>query len=77
MIRRLLLAMLAIFLALPTVMIVAIGMGYLLAAMGDAGGAVALHRLALALGFLWILDLLGLVAGLAFDRLLPPDDKHD
>lgn len=74
-IQRLLLAALA----LPMVCTVLVGLGRLLAAMGDAAGASAVDRLALAAGVLWVLVLVALVLLLAAARSgeLPPTDESD
>jgi hypothetical protein len=45
--------------------------GRLLLAMGDAGGAVVLNRLALAGGVLWVIDLVLLVFVLGLRALEP------
>lgn len=65
--------------ALPIVCTVLIGLGRLLAAMGDAAGATAVDRLALATGVLWVLILIALVlllaAARAFEPKLPSTDE--
>jgi hypothetical protein len=54
---------------LPMAIIVVLGVGYLLSAMGDASGGIVLDRIGLALGILWILDLIVLVIALATQSL--------
>ncbi len=65
--------------ALPIVCMVLVGLGRLLAAMGDAAGATAVDRLALAAGVLWVFVLIALVLLLAAARSsdLPPTDESD
>ncbi|MGD9645270.1 MAG: hypothetical protein AB7U73_06125 [Pirellulales bacterium] len=74
--QKTILTVLCAALMLPIVSIVLVGLGRLLAAMGDAAGAVAVDRLALAVGVLWVLSLIGLVLLLAAVHVLaaPPDD---
>ena len=48
-------------LALPLLITVLIGLGRLLAALGDAGGALGVDRAALATGVAWIMSLIGMV----------------
>jgi uncharacterized membrane protein required for colicin V production len=56
-------------LLLPMAIIVVLGVGYLLSAMGDASGGIVLDRIGLALGILWILNLIVLVVALATQSL--------
>jgi hypothetical protein len=62
-------ALIAGVLLLPMAIIVVLGVGYLLSAMGDASGGIVLDRIGLALGILWILDLIVLVVALATQSL--------
>jgi NhaP-type Na+/H+ and K+/H+ antiporter len=65
-------------LTLPIVSTVLVGLGRLLAAMGDTAGAAAVDRFALAAGVLWVLALIALVLLLAATRALePPHDEID
>lgn len=55
--------------ALPIVICALIGIGRLLGAMADAGGALAVDRVALACGIVWIVDLLLLVIVMGINSL--------
>lgn len=57
-------------LGLPIVILVCLGVGRLLAATGDDGGATILRRLALLGGTAWLLALIGLVVALAAAHLI-------
>lgn len=46
---------------LPIAICVVLGIGAMLTAMGDAAGGTVLYRIGLALGILWILDLIVLL----------------
>jgi hypothetical protein len=48
-------------LGLPIVLCVLLGLANLLGAMQDAAGAVVVNRFALAIGVLWVIDLIALV----------------
>jgi len=54
---------------LPVAVLVILGTGELLGAMGDALGGTVLRRIALAGGILWVIDLLGLLLALALNSL--------
>jgi hypothetical protein len=54
---------------LPIAILVVLGTGELLGAMDDALGEAVLHRIALAGGVLWVIDLLGLLLVLALNSL--------
>lgn len=54
---------------MPLVLVLVLGLGRLLAAMGDATGAAVLDRLALAGGLLWSLNLVLLLVALAVRSL--------
>jgi hypothetical protein len=55
--RRILLVLIMAACVLPVAIVVVVAVGRLLAAMDDAAGARALDGVALALGILWIVDL--------------------
>lgn len=63
--------------ALPIVCMVLVGLGRLLAAMGDATGAYAVDRLALAAGVAWVLVLVTLVLLLAATRAIEQRSSGD
>jgi hypothetical protein len=78
--RPFLAALVGSALLFPIVACVLAGFGRLLAGMGDVAGAVVADRLALAIGVLWIIDLIVLViaAGVqSLDRGLPPDEREE
>jgi hypothetical protein len=54
---------------MPLVLVLVLGLGRLLAAMGDAAGAMVLDRLALAGGLLWCVNLVLLLVALAVRSL--------
>jgi len=54
---------------LPIAVLVVLGTGELLGAMGDETGGAVLRRIALAGGMLWVIDLLGLLLVLALNSL--------
>lgn len=56
-------------LALPIVLCIVLGVGRLLAALNDTGGALILDRVALLLALVWAVDLVGLVAALGLEAL--------
>ena len=64
-------------LGLPIVVLVCLGVGRLLAATGDDGGATLLRRLALLAGTGWLLALIGLVVALATAHLTGPHAEPD
>ena len=70
--QRTFLSVLCAALTLPIVCTVLVGLGRLLATMGDAAGAAAVDRFALAAGVLWVLAMIGLVLLLATARALEP-----
>jgi hypothetical protein len=67
--KPLLFALIAGVLLMPMAIIVVLGVGYLLSAMGDVSGGIVLGRIGLALGILWILHLIVLVVALATQSL--------
>ncbi len=56
---------------------VTLGLGELLAAMGDLGGSVALKYIALGCGALCLVDLICLILVQAVRSLLETDDSQD
>ena len=58
---------------LPVAIVVVVAVGRLLGAMDDAAGALALDRVALALGIVWGIDLVCLLVAMAINGLEPPD----
>lgn len=71
--RRVLVALVTAACTLPVAIVVVAAVGRLLGAMDDAGGAHALDRVALALGIVWVIDLVCLVLAVAITALEPPD----
>ena len=71
--RRILTALLLAACVLPVATLVVVAVGRLLGAMADEAGAAALDRIALALGILWVIDLVCLVLAQAINTLGPPD----
>ncbi|MGC3968446.1 MAG: hypothetical protein QM775_14030 [Pirellulales bacterium] len=67
--KRLLVGLLASVLGLPIVVLVCQGLGRLLAAMNDEGGATLLRRLAQLGAAAWVLALVGTIVVLALARL--------
>ena len=67
--KRFMTGLLSAVLGLPIVVLVCLGVGRLLAATGDDGGATLLRRLALLGGAGWLLALIGLVVTLAVAHL--------
>lgn len=56
-------------LLMPIAVLVVLGTGELLAAMGDETGGTVFRRVALVGGVLWVIDLLGLLLVLAVNSL--------
>lgn len=82
--RSLQLATLSAALALPILITVLVGLARLLAALGDASGALGVDRAALATGVAWFLSLIGLVVlnsllvqARADDNFKPPNENED
>ena len=73
--RRILLTLLAAGCVLPVAIVVVAAVGWLLGAMHDETGAAALGRVALALGIVWLVDLVCLVLAQALNVLGPPDER--
>ncbi|MBX7167928.1 MAG: hypothetical protein K1X74_16460 [Pirellulales bacterium] len=59
-------------LVLPIAVVLCVGVARLLAAVGDTAGGVGLERVALGLGMLWVLCLVGLVLVQSLHLLNPP-----
>ena len=72
--RRLVLALIVAAILLPIMLCVVLGVAGLLDAMGDSLGGLVLHRIALAGGILWIIDLICLVLVLAIGAIRGPDE---
>ncbi len=72
--RRLVLALIGAAVFLPITLCVIFGVAFLLAGMGDTAGAGVLHRIALAGGILWAVDLIGLLLVLAVGSIGDPDE---
>jgi len=72
------LALLAVALILPVALVVLLGVGALLGAMGDAVGSRVLGWIGLALGVVWLVDLVCLVLLQALGSLVEPngDDRE-
>lgn len=72
------LALLAVALFLPIALAVILGVGGLLAAMGDAAAARVLGWIGFALGVVWVVDLISLVILQAIGSLgARPTDDHE
>ncbi len=57
-------------LALPILMCILFGLGYLLSALNDAEAAAVVVRVNLALAVLWVLDLILLVLAVSFNSVV-------
>ncbi len=77
--RRLLIRLLAGTLFLPIAIVLIVTTGRLLAALGDANGAVTFDRLALVVGIVWVLFFVGLavVSALAALERNAPEEKEE
>ncbi len=75
--RRLLIPLVIASLGLPIVLVLLLATARLLAALGDAGGALVVDRIALAGGILWAADLVTLVILQSITGLLPVDGPTD
>jgi hypothetical protein len=71
--RRTLTILLTAALVLPIVELVLLGLGRLLAALGDASGAAVLDRIGLGGGIVWVIVLVCLLLTVAIQSLPPPD----
>lgn len=74
---RIVLLLIAAALLLPITICVVLGVGALLAAMGDSLGGCVLSRIALGGGILWVIDLICLVLVLAIGTLRGPDEPDE
>lgn len=72
--QRLLIWIVAAAVLTPILLVLVVGMGHLMAAMGDAGGALFLRRTAAVVGVLWVFDLVALLVLLAIERLTEPQE---
>lgn len=73
--NRLIVGLLAAALGLPIVVLVALGGGRLLSALGDQGGAEFVRRIAQLGGLAWGLSLVGLIIATAAAKVL--DDRAE
>ncbi len=71
--RRVLIWLAAAALLLPILTVVLLGTARLLIAMQDATGAAVVDRIALAIGILWVTNLVALVIVQAIHSAGPPD----
>jgi hypothetical protein len=62
---------------LPISLCVVLGVAALLVQMGDSAGGAVLHRIALAGGILWVLDLICLLLVVAVNSLRGPDGPDE
>ena len=74
--RRFVLTLISVTIFLPIILCVVLGVAALLDAMGDTVGGGVLHRIALAGGVLWVVDLIGLVLVLAINTLRGPNEPE-
>lgn len=72
--RRLLRFLVVAAILFPITICVVMGTGQLLAALLDDWGAAALGRISLALGIVWVLNLLALVLVLGIEQATGPDE---
>ena len=74
--RRLLLWLMGGLLFLPIATWAMVGVGALLGAMGDEGGAVLLYRVGAVCGALWLVALVAAVIVLCIRLLSDPDSRE-
>lgn len=72
--RRLLAVLLVIAVLLPVTFGVVVGVAWLLARMGDAGGSHVLEWIALSVAILWAVDLVALLLAVGINHLPPPKE---
>ena len=72
---RVVLSLIVIAVLLPVTLCVVLGVAALLNQMADAAGGAVLHRIALAGGILWVIDLICLILALAIRSLRGPDEE--
>jgi hypothetical protein len=75
--RRVIVLLLGGALFLPIAIALIVTVARLLAALGDAAGALAFDRLGLGLGVTWVLSLIALVVCLALQTLARHGDSDD
>ena len=71
--RRILLGLVTAACVLPVAITVVVTVAWLLAQMHDRAAAAVLDRVALAIGILWVIDLILLVVALAIHVIGPPN----
>ncbi len=75
---RLTLTILVAFAFVSTIsLVVVLAVACLIGKMGDDGGRVVLESVALAIGLLWLIDLICLVFAVAVNSLYDSDSKSD
>jgi hypothetical protein len=75
--HQIVVALVVIALFLPITICVTVGVAALLEGMGDFAGGAALHRVALACGTIWVIELICLVLVLAIGTLRGPDGPEE
>jgi hypothetical protein len=73
--RRALVVLVMIAAVLPVALVVLLAVGRLLGAMRDTDAAEVLDRIALAVGILWVIDLVCLLVAQGINALGPPTDR--
>ena len=73
--RRTLSWLLVGLLALPIVLLLLVGLGFVLMVMGDATGARWLWRLVALGGVAWVADVIAIVASVAARHCIDVDDE--
>jgi hypothetical protein len=58
---------------LPVAIVVVVAVGWLLGQMEDAAAAAVLARVALAIGIVWVIELVCLLVAAGINALGPPD----
>jgi hypothetical protein len=62
-------------LALPILMCILFGLGYLLSALGDAEGAAVVVRANLVVAVLWVFDIILLIVALAISSVVQAEQQ--
>ena len=75
--RRLLIPLVVTSLGLPVLLVLVVATARLLAALGDDVGALALDRIALGGGILWVADLVALVILQGIAGLAEADERAE
>ena len=75
--RRILAVLVAIAVVTPIALCVLLGLGQMLAAMGDSAGERFMTRTAHLVAVLWIVDAVCLLLALGLNALLPPKPPAD